>query len=213
MPGYLPLLRHFTLILLLLLAAKTHAGDAQVPQVLLVFGDSLSSGYHIDEDKSWPALLEKRLRDSGQAVRVINASRKGETSNGGRERLPALLAEHHPALVILALGANDGLRRQSLPDLRRNLQDMVAMVRQSGGTPILVGMKLPPTYDAQYAEEFSAVFAQTARQTGAPFVPFLLKEVVAHPELFLADRLHPSAAAQPKLLDVVWPVLDSAWLR
>lgn len=192
---------------LLLLATAAHAGDERL---LVVFGDSLSSGYRIDASKSWPALLEKRSQAAGSPVRVINASLKGETSEGGRRRLPDVLGKHRPAFVILALGANDGLRRKPLASLKKNLLEMVAMVRQSGGTPILVGMMLPPEYEPAYAQAFSAVFAQVAEQTGTPFVPFLLKEVVGHSELFLADRLHPNAEAQPKLLEVVWPVLSPA---
>jgi acyl-CoA thioesterase I len=192
---------------LLLLTTAVHAGDERL---LVVFGDSLSSGYRIDASKSWPALLEKQSQAAGSPVRVINASLKGETSEGGRKRLPDVLGKHRPSFVILALGANDGLRRKPLASLKKNLLDMVAMVRQSGGAPILVGMMLPPDVEPAYTQEFSAVFAQVAEQTGAPFVPFLLKEVVGHPELFLADRLHPNTEAQPKLLEVVWPVLHPA---
>jgi acyl-CoA thioesterase I len=192
---------------LLLLTTAVHAGDERL---LVVFGDSLSSGYRIDASKSWPALLEKQSQAAGSPVRVINASLKGETSEGGRKRLPDVLGKHRPSFVILALGANDGLRRKPLASLKKNLLDMVVMVRQSGGTPILVGMMLPPDVEPAYTQEFSAVFAQVAEQTGAPFVPFLLKEVVGHPELFLADRLHPNTEAQPKLLEVVWPVLHPA---
>lgn len=194
------------LAIFFLLATASHASDELT---IVVFGDSLSSGYHMDINKSWPALLERRLQDSGWQVRILNASRKGETSEGGRKRLPEILNNYRPALVILALGANDGLRGKSLITLRNNLRDMVTMVMKSGAMPILVGMRLPPNYDSKFAEDFYAVFAQTAQQTGTPFVPFLLKDVVEHPELFLADHLHPNTEAQPKLLDVVWPVLDS----
>ncbi|MGE5491824.1 MAG: arylesterase [Actinomycetota bacterium] len=191
----------------LALAALAHAGDGKI---LLVFGDSLSSGYRIDAKASWPALLERRLQDSGRPVKVVNGSRKGETSEGGRRRLPDVLGKVQPDWVILALGANDGLRRKPLDVLAANLQDMIAMIRASGATPILVGMKLPPDYEPRYAADFSAVYSNVASQTGTPLVPFLLRDVVGRPELFMPDRLHPTAEAQGKLLDVVWPVLDSS---
>lgn len=191
----------------LALAALAHAGDGKT---LLVFGDSLSSGYRIDAKASWPALLERRLQDSGRPVKVVNGSRKGETSEGGRRRLSDVLGKVQPDWVILALGANDGLRRKPLDALAANLQDMIAMVRASGATPILVGMKLPPDYEPRYAADFSAVYSNVASQTGTPLVPFLLRDVVGRPELFMPDRLHPTAEAQGKLLDVVWPVLDSS---
>lgn len=199
-------LRKAVPIALFLLSAAACAGDGQT---LLVFGDSLSSGYRIDARESWPALLEKRLQDSGYPVRVVNGSRKGETSEGGRRRLPDILRRFQPDWVILALGANDGLRRKSLEALGSNLREMIAMVRAGGAKPILVGMKLPPDYEPRYAADFSAVYGDIARQTGTPLVPFLLKDVVGRPELFLPDRLHPNAEAQGKLLDVVWPVVDS----
>lgn len=194
-------------IALFLLAGLSQAADERI---LLVFGDSLSSGYRIDPRESWPALLQKRLQESDRPVRIINASRKGETSEGGRRRLPDALGRYQPNWVILALGANDGLRRKSLEALKANLNDMIAMIRGSGATPILVGMKLPPDYEPRYAADFSGVFAETARQTGAPFVPFLLQNVVGRQDLFLPDRLHPNAEAQARLLEAVWPAVDSS---
>lgn len=178
-------------------------------RTLLVLGDSLSSAYRMHAWETWPALLEKRLLQSGTPMRVINASRKGETANGGRERLQGVLDQHRPNIVILALGANDGLRKQPLDRLTYNLSEMVRMVRKSGGTPVLVGMKLPPSFERTYAEGFSRVFEQVAADTQTPFVPFLLLHVVGDPDLFFPDRRHPRAEAQPRLLDVVWPVLDA----
>lgn len=207
MASLLSSLRKALPIVFLVLTALAHAGDGKT---LLVFGDSLSSGYRIDAKASWPALLEKRLQDSGRPVRVVNGSRKGETSEGGRRRLSDVLGKVQPDWVILALGANDGLRRKPLDALAANLQDMIAMIRARGAMPILVGMKLPPDYEPRYAADFSAVYSDVASQTGTPLVPFLLKDVVGRPELFMPDRLHPTAEAQGKLLDVVWPVLDAS---
>lgn len=199
-------LRHFILFLaVLLFALLAHAGDEQT---LLVFGDSLSSGYRMDSGKSWPALLERKLQESGKAVRVVNASRKGETSEGGRKRLQDILSKSRPRWVILQLGANDGLRRKPLDALGRNLHDMLGMIRAGGAVPILVGMKLPPDFEPLYAADFSTVFARAAKETNSAYVPFLLQNVVGNPELFQADRLHPTVEAQPRLLEVVWPVLE-----
>ncbi|HJW24465.1 MAG TPA: arylesterase [Rhodocyclaceae bacterium] len=175
---------------------------------LLVFGDSLSSGYGMDSYESWPALLQERLQKSGYAVEVINASRKGETSGRGLERLQNVLDSRRPTWVLLALGANDGLNQSPVGIMKKNLVQMVQMIRASGATPILIGMELPPTYDRRYAMAFRAAFAETAQETATPFVPFLLRNIVETPEYyFMADHLHPSAEAQPRLLDVVWPVV------
>lgn len=204
MPTFTSFLRPFVFLLCLFALSSAYARD----QRLIVFGDSLSSGYHIDANDSWPVLMEKRLHESGFDLQVINASRKGETTDGGRSRLAEVLNTYQPTAVILALGANDGLRGKSLSRMKENLNDMVAMIRQSGAVPILVGMKLPPDFDANYAEDFSAVFAQTAENTHTPFVPFLLQNVIDNRNFFLSDQLHPNAAAQPKLLDTVWPVIS-----
>lgn len=179
-------------------------------RALLVLGDSLSSAYRMFESETWPALLEERLQRTGFEIEVINASRKGETSRGGKERLDQALVEFQPEIVIIALGANDGLRKYPLNDLKANLTQMVAAVRQSGGVPVLVGMKLPPDFDQDYAARFSQVFEQVAAETDTPFVPFLLQQVVGNPDLFLPDRLHPRAEAQPRLLDEVWPAVTAA---
>lgn len=184
-------------------------GMAQAGQspTLLVFGDSLSTPHGIEASESWPALLQQRLENGGHAVRVVNASRKGETSDGGRKRLQATLDRHRPNWVVLELGANDGLSKASPERLRKNLNRMVAMIRASGATPILVGMELPPSYELDYAARFSTAYYQAARDTEAPFIPFFLEKIARHPDMFLADRLHPNARAQPKLLEAVWPVI------
>ncbi|RZI43914.1 arylesterase [Herbaspirillum sp. HC18] len=206
MPPAAAFFRRALFFLLLWIAAVANANE----RLILVFGDSLSSGYHLNVEDSWPALLNKRLQETGHDLRIVNASRKGETTAGGRNRLAAALDEYRPTFVILELGANDGLRRQSLGTMQENLNEMLRMILAKGSTPILVGMKLPPDFDPAYRDQFSAVFARTAEETRTPFVPFLLEEVVENPNLFLADRLHPNAAGQPKLLDVVWPVLSKA---
>lgn len=198
--------RHFILAGLLAFSQLCLADE----RALLVLGDSLSSAYRMYESETWPALLEKRLQDTGFEIRVINASRKGETSSGGLQRLDRALEQVQPEIVIIALGANDGLRKYPLSQLKGNLIQMISSVRQRGGVPVLVGMKLPPDFDQVYAEQFSQVFEQVAVDTNTPFVPFLLQQVVGNPDLFLPDRLHPRAEAQSKLLDVVWPAVTAA---
>lgn len=197
-----------TLCLASLLALFTNIAGAVEQRSLVVFGDSLSSGYGMDWSESWPALLQERLQKSGYAIKVINASRKGETSGGGLERLQNVLDSHRPTWVLLALGANDGLNQSPVDIMKSNLVQMVQMIRTSGATPILIGMELPPTYDRRYATAFRTAFAQTAQETATPFVPFLLRAIVENPGYyFMADHLHPTAEAQRRLLDVVWPVV------
>lgn len=195
----------FLAALLLSLTGLSRASDTQT---LLVFGDSLSSGYRMDSRQSWPALLQRRLEGSGRAIRVINASRKGETTQGGLERLPAALDTYRPRWVLLELGANDGLRQHSLASIKRNLVDMVTMIQSSGALPILVSMELPPGYDPVYALGFRTAYLETAQDTKVPLVPFLLQKLIHRPDLFFPDRRHPTPAAQAQLLDVVWPVVD-----
>lgn len=191
-----------------LLALVATLAKAAEERSLLIFGDSLSNAHGIGIGDSWPVLLQQRLHENHQAVRVINASRRGETSEGGLKRLEAVLEKHRPTWVLVELGANDGLLMRPLEELKSNLVQMLQMIQARGATPILVAMELPPTYEHRYAEGFSTVFAEAARETGTTLVPFLLRDIVKHPDLFQADHLHPSAEAQPRLLDVVWPVID-----
>jgi len=193
----LPLLAAALCVLFLLVPT------AQAARNILVFGDSLSAGYGIRQDAAWPALLAKRLGERKPEYSVVNASISGETSSGGRARIDALLARHQPAIVILALGANDGLRGLPIATLRDNLGAITAAAQRSKARVLIVGQRLPPNYGT-YAEEFHAVFGEVARQRKAALVDFLLDGVASEPSLFQADNLHPTAAAQPKLLDNVW---------
>jgi len=182
-------------------------GLAHAAGNLLVFGDSLSAGYGIPAEKSWPALLDARLQQEKLPLRVVNASISGETTAGGKSRLPAALERHRPAVVILALGANDGLRGLSLAQTRENLVAMTRAARQAGARVLLVGMRLPPNYGPDYTREFNALFVTVARQENAALLPFLLEPIALDDAAFQADRLHPTAAAQPKILDHVWAAL------
>lgn len=189
-------------LLLLSWCATAHAA------ALLVFGDSLSAGYGIAREQSWPALLEERLRTEKFPYAVINASISGETTAGGRTRLPAALKQHRPKLVILALGANDGLRGLPLAQTRDNLLAMVRAAKAAGARVLVAGMQLPPNYGPDYAREFNALFATVARQEKAALLPFLLEPIGLDDSAFQPDRLHPTAAAQPRILDHVWQTLQ-----
>jgi acyl-CoA thioesterase-1 len=189
-------------LLLLSWCATAHAA------ALLVFGDSLSAGYGIAREQSWPALLEERLRTEKFPYTVINASISGETTAGGRTRLPAALKQHRPKLVILALGANDGLRGLPLAQTRDNLFAMVRAAKAAGARVLVAGMQLPPNYGPDYAREFNALFATVARQEKAALLPFLLEPIGLDDTAFQPDRLHPTAAAQPRILDHVWQTLQ-----
>lgn len=189
------------LALLLLFAAPAWAEDR-----ILVFGDSLSAGYGIAVAQSWPALLQERLRAEKFPQRVINASISGETSAGGRSRLPEALRLHRPRLVILALGANDGLRGLPLAALRDNLAAMVRTAREAGAKVLLVGMRLPPNY-GPYADQFNALFAAVAKEEKSALLPFLLEPIALDDAAYQPDRLHPTAAAQPQILAHVWAAL------
>ena len=175
--------------------------------VILVFGDSLSAGYGIGLDQSWPSLLAQRLRREGYRYRVVNASVSGETTAGGLTRLPRVLTAERPALVILELGANDGLRGLPLAEVERDLRALIASARAADARVVLVGMRLPPNYGPAYTEAFHALYRRLARTEGVALVPFLLDGVGGHPRLMQEDGLHPRARAQARLLDNVWPAL------
>ncbi len=192
-------IRLFSLFLLLLAGAPAWAEP-----VLLVFGDSLSAAYGIPRESGWAALLARRLEARQPPVKVVNASVSGETTAGGLTRLPRLLDAHRPALVILALGANDGLRGLPPEDTARNLSAMIRLVRDKGGRVLLVGMRLPPNYGGAYTGKFQALFGQVAKKDKVPLVPFLLAGMAERRERFQTDGLHPDAQAQPVLLENVW---------
>ena len=183
---------------------------APVP-VLLVLGDSLSAGYGIDPDEAWPSLLQRKLDSLGQAVFVVNASISGETARGGLTRLPALLEEHRPALVVLELGANDGLRGLPLEEFASNMHALVEGAQAAGAGVVVLPMEVPPNYGRAYSEGFRAVYADLpARFDGVSLTPFFLKDVMLEPTLLQADGLHPTAAAQSRMLETVWPTIEAS---
>lgn len=183
------------------------AARADVP-VVLVMGDSLSAGYGMRADQGWVALLQRRLSESGYGYRVVNASATGETTGGGLTRLPRALEKHRPAIVIIELGGNDGLRGLDLDETRRNLDALIAAARRRGADVLLLGMQLPPNYGSAYTAAFRRLFSDAANAHGAALVPFLLDGLEHDERHFLPDGIHPNAAAQPIMLDNVWPVLQ-----
>ncbi len=177
-------------------------------ETVLVLGDSISAAYGMETAQGWVALLEQRLEQQGYALRVVNASVSGETTSGGRSRLPGLLERHQPALLILELGGNDGLRGVPLEAIKRNLEALISQARQAGASVLLLGMRIPPNYGPVYADGFFALYADLSERLGTALVPFLLDGVGTDPELMQPDGIHPTASAQPALLDQVWPVLE-----
>jgi len=169
-----------------------------------VFGDSLSAAYGIASSRGWVALLGERVKRERPDYSVANASISGETSAGGLARIEAALALHHPAVVIVELGANDGLRGLPLAQMKANLGTIIGHSQKSGARVLLVGMKLPPNYGEAYTRAFESAFADVAKRYRAALVPFMLEGFAEKPEFFQADRMHPTAEAQPLILDRVW---------
>jgi acyl-CoA thioesterase I len=192
-------------LLWLLLAPLARADDA--PR-LVVLGDSISAAYGLTLADGWVALLAKRIERTGYVYRVVNASVSGETTAGALTRLPHVLQTHHPALVLVELGGNDGLRGLPVAGARANLDRIVTTIQASGAVAVVIGMRVPPNYGAAYADAFAAMYGEVARAHRAALVPFLLAPIASSDSNFQSDRIHPTAAAQPALVDVVWPVLE-----
>jgi len=188
-------------------AAPAAAAPTGGAPTILVLGDSLSAGYGIRVEEGWVTLLQRRLRAQGYGHRVVNASVSGETTGGALARLPRILKVQQPSLVIVELGGNDGLRGLPIEELRRNLERLVVLSRQAGAQVLIAGMRIPSNYGAQYTDRFFATFGEVARQQKVPLVPFFLEKIALDEKYFQPDGIHPTAAAQPLLLDTVWPVL------
>lgn len=188
------------------LALMCMAQNAAAGTILIV-GDSISAAFGLDTRLGWVSLLEQRLRQQGYDEQVINASVSGDTSAGGLARLPALLAEHKPDVVIVELGGNDGLRGQLPAQLKQNLGSMIDQSLESGAKVLLLGMQIPPNYGARYTTAFAAVYSELGQEKKVSLVPFFLEGIGGHPELMQADGIHPAVGAQGRLLDNVWPAL------
>ena len=191
-----------------LLPGPAVAADAPSAPTILVYGDSLSAAYRIPREQGWVALLQQKLQQQGLPHRVVNASVSGETTSGGLSRLPAALKQHRPDIVVLELGANDGLRGLPIAGMQRNLRAMIEAIQDADARVVLAGMLIPPNYGPQYTSAFAASFKELAGRYDLPLVPFLLDGVAGKRELTQDDGLHPSAAAQEKILDNVWEVLQ-----
>ena len=203
--GRLPTLAAVAALALAFADSPVLAGESS--PTLLVVGDSISAAYGLAPGTGWVDLLSARIAAQKLAYRVVNASISGDTTAGGRARLPALLRTHKPAVVVVELGGNDGLRGGNLASTRDNLAAMVAAVQKANAKPLIIGMKIPPNYGAAYVREFDALYASVARDAKVPLVPFFFEGFGENSDLFQADRIHPTAAAQPLLLDNIWPVL------
>jgi acyl-CoA thioesterase-1 len=201
----LALLRKWTITVVAVLG-MTAAGSAySAPKTVLVVGDSLSAEYGLTRGTGWVALLEQRLRNEKIDAHIVNASISGETTSGGRTRLPALLQQHKPDVVVLELGANDGLRGLPVTAAADNLRTMIQLSQQNKAKVLLVGMRMPPNYGRAYTERFAGMYKDLAGTYKIPLVPFMLDGVAQDTANFQADRMHPLAAAHPTILNNIWP--------
>jgi acyl-CoA thioesterase-1 len=205
-------LAHCSLMAVAAVAPRSFAAPAnpKAGATILVVGDSLSAEYGLARGRGWVALLEQRLAREKITARVVNASISGDTTSGGRTRLPALLAQHKPTHVVLELGGNDALRGLPLASTQANLSAMASAAKAAGARVLLLGMQVPPNYGRQYGADFAALFVNVAKNEGTALVPFFLKGVADGPDaerLFQPDRIHPREAAQPTMLANVWPAL------
>jgi acyl-CoA thioesterase-1 len=193
--------------ILLLVLVLIAPGAAAAEPVVLVVGDSLSAGHGVALEEAWTSLLQERLAESGHPHRVVNASITGDTTRGGLARLPAALARHRPAVVLIELGGNDGLRGIPISEIRRNLAEMIQLSTASGAEVLLAGIHIPPNYGPRYAQSLHAVYQDLAQEYGTGLVPFILEGIALDPGLMQEDGIHPNSAAQPIMLDNVWPAL------
>ena len=200
-------MRRFLAFLLLLICTQSYGTEAPT---VLVFGDSLSAGHGIDVDQSWVTLLQSRLADQGYEHRVINASIGGDTTESGAARIAQAIETFAPALIILELGGNDGLRGIPPDRMRMNLRKIVKTSKDSGAAVVLLGIRIPPNYGPRYIEDFDKVFRELAIDLDVPWIEFFMDGVALNDELMQSDGIHPNAAAQSVLLENAWPMIDEA---
>lgn len=198
-------LKKYTVGALAAFALAASGSAYSAPKTVLVVGDSLSAEYGLTRGSGWVALLEQRLKAQKIDARIVNASISGDTTSGGRTRLPALLLQHKPNLVVLELGANDGLRGLPVNAAEDNLRTMISLAQKNHAKVLLVGMRMPPNYGRAYTERFSGMYKELAGELKVPLVPFMLEGVAQEPANFQADRLHPLATAHPTILNNIWP--------
>lgn len=184
------------------------SGNDRPSPRLLVLGDSISAGYGLEPQQGWVSLLQQRLAEQGAGLEVINASISGDTTNGGLSRLPRLLQQYKPEILLIELGANDGLRGAPLRLIEANLKRLIEQGQQAGAQVLLLGMRIPPNYGARYSEGFYQVFNEAASATDSAYLPFLLEGVGGVPGMMQADGLHPNQRAQKRLLENSWAALQ-----
>jgi acyl-CoA thioesterase-1 len=199
-------MRIFLTLLIILVTAS--AGAAAAPTIL-IFGDSLSAGYGIEVEQSWVSLLQARLKEQGYEHRVVNASISGETTEGGATRIAAALANFSPELIILELGANDGLRGFPVARMQSNLEKIVLQAKASGAAIVLLGIRIPSNYGPRYSAEFEAVFRNVSADMDVQWIEFFMEGIALNDELLQSDRIHPNDVAQPLLLDNAWPIISA----
>jgi len=200
-------MRLFFLLFVLLISAQLPA-QAAATKTLLIVGDSLSAGYGLPQQQSWPVLLQQRLAEKKSPWRIQNASISGETSGGALARLPALLQQYQPAVVLIEIGGNDGLRGFPVPRLRQNLEQLIKLSQTAGATPVLMQIRIPPNYGPRYTEQFVAVYAEVAQNHQIKLWPFFMDKIAVQPELMQADGIHPNAQAQSIIRDLMLPYIE-----
>jgi acyl-CoA thioesterase I len=200
-------MRRFLALFLIIQSAQSFGTEAPT---VLVFGDSLSAGYGIDVDQSWAALLQSRLKEQGYEHRVVNASISGDTTESGAARIAQAIETFAPAMIILELGGNDGLRGIPPDTMRGNLYKIIKTSADSGAAVVLLGIRIPPNYGQRYIAEFDDVFRQLANELEVPWIEFFMEGIALNEELMQDDGIHPNAAAQPLLLDNAWPIIQQA---
>lgn len=188
-------------MLLSICSLSTHAGT------LLILGDSLSAGYMMAAEQSWPALLQQQWKEEKFPVKIINSSISGSTTQDGLARLPALLSHHQPDWVLIELGANDGIRGFPPAVPYQTLKKTIQLIRQQGGEPLLMQIRIPRNYGAAYITKLEAIYPQLAEETNTPLLPFFLEDIITRPELMFNDGIHPTAKAQPLIQDMMDSVL------
>ena len=196
------------LVIIMSLCPAVARSAEEATNTLLVYGDSLSAAYGIQEAQGWVTLLESRLNEENWPYKLINGSVSGETTTGGLERLPKMLSNYQPDLVILELGGNDGLRGLPLETLKANLKKMISLIRAAGGEVLLTGIQIPPNYGPRYTEPFFSLYTEISEEDSLALVPFLIDGIPQQPELMQNDGIHPKAEAQIMILDNVWPYLE-----
>ncbi len=215
-PAFTPVKRLLlaALVLSILAAAlPTQALANPTAPVILVYGDSLSAEYGLKRGSGWAALLQDRLKREGLPHRIMNVSISGETTSGGLSRFDAALKKYAPKIVLLQLGANDGLRGLAISQTRKNLSEMIDRAQAQGAAVLLIGIRIPPNYGPDYTRQFDGLFTQLATEKQVPLVPFLLDGIADNPLMFQADTIHPNEKAQPRILTNVWKVLSNGLLQ